>query len=85
MPDETPDPVRPPPPEPVQSSHPAPADDDEDEGSGSSNKPLYALAFLVVLAIGGWLLISRLMDASKMQDCIMAGRHNCAPVDTAGR
>jgi hypothetical protein len=82
MPDEKPD--RSAAPEPVQSSHPAPTEEDEDD-PGTSNRPLYALAFLVVLAIGGWLLISHLMDASKMQDCIMAGRHNCAPIDTAGR
>jgi hypothetical protein len=75
-------PVRPP--QPVQSSE-APVEEDDEHSDNRSSKPLVALLFLVVLAIGGWLLVTHLMDANKMQDCVMSGRKNCAPIDTAGR
>jgi hypothetical protein len=45
-----------------------------------------ALAILLVLAGAGWLVIRAMMDMSRIQDCVMAGRKNCAPVDNgAGR
>ncbi|HEY1697354.1 MAG TPA: hypothetical protein VGG39_34570 [Polyangiaceae bacterium] len=48
--------------------------------------PLVALAILLVLAGAGWLVIRAMMDMSRIQDCVMAGRKNCAPVDNgAGR
>lgn len=36
---------------------------------------------------GGWLIVRRIMADSKLQDCVMSGRKNCAPVevDSAGR
>lgn len=39
-----------------------------------------ALLLLVVLAGGGWLLVRQIMADSKLQDCVMSGRKNCAPV-----
>jgi hypothetical protein len=44
--------------------------------------PLIALAVVVVLAAVGWMIIERLMAMSRMQDCVMSGRKNCAPIDT---
>jgi cell division septal protein FtsQ len=45
------------------------------------------MAIVVVLAGVGWLIIRQLMADSKLQDCVMSGRKNCAPVeiDSAGR
>jgi hypothetical protein len=40
---------------------------------------LLALVLLVLLAGGGWLLVRQLMADSKLQDCVMSGRKNCAP------
>ncbi len=60
-------------------------EEDDEHSDNRSSKPLYALLFLLVLAVGGWLLVTHLMDANKMQDCVMSGRKNCAPIDTAGR
>jgi hypothetical protein len=50
----------------------------------SSPGPRPAVLFLVfiVLATMGWFLIQNLSRASKDQDCMMAGRKNCAPIDT---
>jgi hypothetical protein len=43
--------------------------------------PLLVLLAVLVLAGGGWLLVSQLMTDSKLQDCVMSGRKNCAPSD----
>ncbi len=41
----------------------------------------FALVVILVLVVGGYFLMTWLRDTSKMQDCIMAGRKNCAPID----
>jgi hypothetical protein len=46
-----------------------------------SSRPLIVLLIMVALAIGGWFVIRKLSDMSRIQDCVMAGRNNCAPVD----
>jgi hypothetical protein len=51
---------------------------------GRRTKPdraLLALVFFVVLALILWLIAGRLISASRMQDCILSGRTNCAPVN----
>ena len=42
---------------------------------------LITAVFVIVLVGSGWLLIRQLMFDSKLQDCVMSGRKNCAPVD----
>jgi hypothetical protein len=40
------------------------------------------LAFFVVLAVacvGGYFLLLKLIDMSRQEDCMLAGRRNCAP------
>jgi hypothetical protein len=44
--------------------------------------PILGLVALVVLVGGGWLLVRQMIADSKLQDCVMSGRKNCAPVDT---
>jgi hypothetical protein len=39
---------------------------------------------LVALLVAGGLLLSRVLkNVSQLQDCVMSGRTNCAPIDTA--
>jgi hypothetical protein len=52
------------------------------EPAGKRYGPLIALAVVVLLAGVGWMVIERLMAMSRMQDCVMSGRKNCAPVDS---
>jgi hypothetical protein len=58
--------------------------DEENEGEepqrGSSRGPIVALVLVVVLVLGGWWLSQRLRSVSSLQDCVMTGRTNCAPV-----
>jgi hypothetical protein len=59
-------------------------DGGEGGGGGSSRKPFgwFALVALVVLVVGGWLVVRQLQADSNLQDCVMSGRKNCAPIDT---
>ena len=36
----------------------------------------------LALILGGWLVLRQLQADAKLQDCIMSGRKNCAPIDT---
>jgi hypothetical protein len=56
----------------------------ESGGAGTSRKPFgwFALVALVVLVVGGWLVVRQLQADSNLQDCVMSGRKNCAPIDT---
>lgn len=40
-----------------------------------------SIALLVGLMIGGWFLVRQLQANAKLQDCVMSGRRNCAPID----
>jgi len=37
----------------------------------------------VALIVGGLVLSRILKDLGKLQDCVMSGRTNCAPIDTS--
>jgi hypothetical protein len=43
---------------------------------------LLALLFVVVLVVGGLLLTQVLRHMSQLQDCVMSGRTDCAPIDS---
>jgi hypothetical protein len=42
-----------------------------------------ALAFIVALIVGALFLEHVLRDESSLQDCVMQGRTNCAPIDAS--
>ena len=46
---------------------------------GPPRGALIALLLVVALAAGGFWLSQRIHAASQVQDCVMAGRTNCAP------
>jgi hypothetical protein len=62
---------------------PSPDDSLPSRPQGTRYGPLIALAVVVLLAGVGWVVVERLMAMSRTQDCVMSGRKNCAPVDTA--
>jgi hypothetical protein len=55
---------------------PEPSPDGPPMGRG----PLIALVVIVVLVVGGVWLAQHIRAANQVQDCVMAGRTNCAPV-----
>jgi hypothetical protein len=43
---------------------------------------LMGFIVILVLAIAGVVLVRELRDNSRLEDCLMAGRRNCAPIET---
>jgi hypothetical protein len=44
-------------------------------------RAVIGLVVVIVLVVGGLLLIRVLQTMSRIQDCAMSGRTNCAPID----
>jgi hypothetical protein len=42
--------------------------------------PLVILGVTVLLVVGGYFLAGKLKEMGRLQDCVMSGRTNCAPV-----
>jgi hypothetical protein len=61
------------------------AEGDEDREGGSRNSALIGFVVILMLAVGAILLVRELGQASKMQDCLMSGRTNCAPINAPAR
>ena len=53
-----------------------------DEQEGRVTASLAGLAFVLVLVIVGLLLVRVLKKQSELEDCLMSGRTNCAPIET---
>jgi hypothetical protein len=51
-----------------------------DSENGNQRRSLIALAVVVLLFAIGWLLARELYADSRLEDCLMSGRTNCAPV-----
>jgi hypothetical protein len=54
---------------------------DHDDGGGNRRGALIGLAIAVVLVIAGYYLTTALRNQGRMEDCLMSGRSNCAPLD----
>lgn len=44
-------------------------------------RAVIGLVVVIVLVVGGLLLVRVLQNMSRIQDCAMSGRTNCAPID----
>ncbi len=51
-----------------------------DEPSGSNRGPVAALIVVLLLVAGGLWLMQHIRAAARIQDCVMSGRSNCAPI-----
>lgn len=58
-----------------------PRDPQEDMRRNRAN--IAALIFAAILIVIGWLLIQKLGANGRMEDCLMSGRTNCAPIKIA--
>ena len=45
---------------------------------------LVGLVFILLLVLGGLYLAHALRALSQLQDCVMSGRSNCAPIEPTG-
>jgi hypothetical protein len=51
------------------------------EDTHSQRAALICLAICLALVLGGLFLVYALKKSASLQDCVMQGRTNCAPVD----
>ena len=60
----------------------SPDDKDPDEkGADRSTARLAGLALILLLAVLGVYLAQKLRAQSNLEDCLMSGRTNCAPIE----
>jgi hypothetical protein len=57
----------------------------DDDSADPRRAALIGLIIILALAIGAIVLIRELGKASKLQDCVMSGRTNCAPIEIPPR
>jgi hypothetical protein len=55
---------------------------DEPASDGSNRRNIVGLVIVIVVAGLGWLLIRELQAKSKLEDCLLSGRRDCAPIET---
>jgi hypothetical protein len=53
----------------------------EREDSERRTAALMGFVVILVLAIAGVILVRELRKKATLEDCLMAGRHNCAPIE----
>jgi hypothetical protein len=53
---------------------------DRDKQTGNQRRSMIALGVVALIFVIGWLLARELYADSKMEDCLMSGRTNCAPL-----
>jgi len=58
---------------------------DKDTQNVSRRAPLVAAGVLVLLFVVGWILAHELYAGSKLEDCLLSGRTNCAPLEVPKR
>jgi flagellar basal body-associated protein FliL len=56
--------------------------EDEAEAAQRRSNALIGLIIILVLAIAGVVLVQALGSKSRLEDCLMSGRKNCAPIET---
>lgn len=57
----------------------------QDEQDRSRRRSLIGLAVVVALFVVALLLMRELYQSEKLQDCLMSGRTNCAPIEAPAR
>jgi hypothetical protein len=58
---------------------------DQDEQDRRRRGSLIALAAVVALFVVSWILVRELHQSEKLQDCLLSGRTNCAPIGGPAR
>jgi hypothetical protein len=51
----------------------------------SRRAALIGLAVILVLVVGAYFLVTALQRNAALEDCLLAGRRNCAPIEAPAR
>jgi hypothetical protein len=57
----------------------------DDDPGPSPHRALIGLVALIALIVAVLFIMHRLNQAAQIQDCVAAGRTNCAPIETPQR
>ena len=57
------------------------SEDGDREADERRSAALIGLIIILALAIAGVILVRELRERSKLEDCLMSGRTNCAPIE----
>jgi hypothetical protein len=55
--------------------------DNDTDDDDRQTRSLAGLAIILAIALVGLFLVQRLSSLSALQDCLMQGRTNCAPIE----
>ena len=66
-----------------QSPREEPEIEKSSEGRPGPSPGTLLIAFLLVIGLGLFLTV-KLREMSRIQDCVMSGRTNCAPISNSG-
>ena len=58
---------------------------EEEAGADRRTAALAGLAIILALALAALLLVRELRKESALEDCLMSGRTNCAPIELPSR
>ena len=53
----------------------------DDEADQRRSAALIGLIIVLALAVAGVVLVRELRERSRLEDCLMSGRTNCAPIE----
>jgi hypothetical protein len=51
------------------------------DGDGSRRPAVIGLIVVLVLVVAGYFLMTALRQNANLEDCLMSGRRNCAPIE----
>ena len=54
---------------------------DEDPGPDSRRPAVIGLILVLALVVAGYFLVTALRQNANLEDCLMSGRKNCAPIE----
>ena len=58
---------------------------DEDPEPDSRRPAVIGLIVVMALVVASYFLVNALRQNANLEDCLMSGRRNCAPIETPGR
>jgi hypothetical protein len=56
--------------------------DEDNREEARRTAALMGFVVILMLAIAGVVLVREIQRTTGIEDCLMAGRHNCAPIET---
>jgi hypothetical protein len=61
------------------------SEDGDDGADQRRSSALIGLIIILALAIAGVVIVRELREKSRLEDCLMSGRTNCAPIEVPAR